>query len=260
VQSFINELFNPDRIVPLAGVMIEDELPGLRRTLQASLVEQAPVWAEGLSTTAVEAAPKVREQLEDHALSQTTASIQEVVAVGEKEFRSILRENRSSFEETIAKLADDEDYSEETLQIFMTAVNDQLGQDMQDQAQQVLGTLIALREKLEKLAAGETVNQEEATERHALMMIRHLELREADESFEERIKRRDASRVRATDPIDDGESTDGEGTENPAATDADSETKDADSKTTPPEKPEGDSPPAESDKANVSKDNDPDSK
>lgn len=241
----INELFNPDQIVPLAGVMVEDNLPGLRQSLQTSLAEQAPVWAEGLSTSAIEAAPSAREQLEDYAMEQTAASIEQAAAVGEREFRAILRDNRTVFEETLEKLSDDEEYSEETLAIFRNAVNEQLGQDMQDQALEVLGTLIALREKLEKLAAGETMNREEATERHALMMIRHLQLREADESFEERIKRRDAQYRLDDEPDSDGEPEVGEATDTPPA-DSDSDPKDA----APAEKPaDADSDPAPEDAA-----------
>ena len=198
--SYINELFNPDKIVPLAGVMIQDNLPSLRQTLETSLTEQAPIWAEGLSTSAIEAAPSAREQLEDYAIEQTSASIEQVAEVGEKEFRAILKDNRSQFEVTFEQLADDQEYSEETLEVFRDAVNAQLGQDMQSQATEVLGTLIALHDKLDKLAAGETMNQEEATERHALMMIRHLQLREADESFEDRLKKRDAQFTPAEDP------------------------------------------------------------
>lgn len=247
--TFINELFNPDKIVPLAGVTLENHLPGLRQTLQTSLADQAPIWAEGLSTSAIEAAPSAREQLEDYALKETTSTVEKVVAVGEREFRTILRENRTSFEETITKLSSDEDYTDETLAIFQAAVNDQLGQDMQAQALEVLGTLISLREKLQKLAAGETMNKEEATERHALTMIRHLQLREADESFEERIKRRDAQLTRESDGEESGEGTEPEEGDQPAL--EGDETPDSD-------KPESDTAPAEADADSTAAESDDD--
>ena len=66
------------------------------------------------------------------------------------------------------------------MQIFLEAVNKELGRDMEDQAEEVLGTLIALNEKLQKLSSNTSLNKEEALERQTLMVIRRLQLQEQD--------------------------------------------------------------------------------
>jgi len=55
-----------------------------------------------------------------------------------------------------------------------------MGRDMEDQAEEVLGTLIALNEKLQKLSSNDALNKEEALERQTLMVIRRLQIQEQD--------------------------------------------------------------------------------
>jgi len=93
------------------------------------------------------------------------------------------------------------------MQIFLEAVNKELGRDMEDQAEEVLGTLIALNEKLQKLSSNTSLNKEEALERQTLMVIRRLQLQEQDAQILEAKKKiaeaAAAARAEAEKPADE---------------------------------------------------------
>jgi len=176
----IEDLTKPENLVALAGEVVNSSLPEIRESVEKTVNDSAPDWAQAISDQAIGATPTIRESLEDHILSQTEGVISNGVNLGEAEFRKILRENKSSFEDTLDDLAEGEEFSEETMQIFLEAVNKELGRDMEDQAEEVLGTLIALNEKLQKLSSNTSLNKEEALERQTLMVIRRLQLQEQD--------------------------------------------------------------------------------
>lgn len=187
----IKTLIDPNFIVPMAGNMLDDAVPQLRKSLHETVAASAPVWAESLSTAAIQAAPTAREGLENYVLEQTSGVLDDAVKIGEEHLRQALQENRAEMEQALKQLAKDEQYSEETLKIFVEALNKELGRDMQEQAHEVLGTLIGLKEKLQHLAGGKSLSRDEILERHTLMTVRHLQLREADAEFAERVKKRD---------------------------------------------------------------------
>lgn len=176
----IEDLTKPENLVALAGEVVNSSLPEIRQSVQETVKTSAPDWAQAISDQAIGATPTIRESLEDHILAQTEGVISNGVNMGEAEFRKVLRENKDSFEKTIDELAEGEEYSEETLQIFLEAVNKEMGRDMHDQAEEVLGTLIALNEKLQKLSSNDSLNKEEALERQTLMVIRRLQIQEQD--------------------------------------------------------------------------------
>ena len=195
--SEIEDLVKPENLVALAGEVVNGSLPEIRQSVQDTVKKSAPDWAQALSDKAIGATPTIRESLEDHILGQTEVVIGNAVSLGENEFRNILRENRSSFEQTIDELAEGEEYSEVTLQIFLDAVNKELGRDMEDQAEEVLGTLIALNEKLQKLDSNQGLDKEEALERQTLMVIRRLQIQEADAQFAVREKAKEEAAAAA---------------------------------------------------------------
>ena len=178
--SEIEDLTKPENLVALAGEVVNSSLPEIRESVQSTVNDSAPDWAQAISDQAIGATPTIRESLEDHILGQSEDVISNNVTLGKTEFQRILRENRSSFEVTLDELEDGSEFSEETLQIFLDAVNKELGRDMEDQAEEVLGTLIALNEKLQKLSSNDALNKEEALERQTLMVIRRLQLQEQD--------------------------------------------------------------------------------
>jgi len=178
----IKDLTKPENLVALGGQLVDESLPQVLNLVKNTVESSAPDWAQALSDQAIGATPTIRESLEDHILAETEGVIANGASLGENEFRKILRENKSSFEDTLGDLAKDEEFSEETLKIFLDAVNKEMGRDMQDQAHEVLGTLIALNDKLKKLSSNSSLNKEEALERQTLMVIRRLQIQEQDAS------------------------------------------------------------------------------
>ena len=225
----IEDLTKPENLVALAGEVVNSSLPEIRESVQDTVKDQAPDWAQAVSDQAIGATPTIRESLEDHILAQTQTVISDAVNVSEAEFKKVLRENKDSFEQTIDELAEGEEYSEETLQIFLEAVNKEMGRDMEDQAQEVLGTLIALNEKLQKLASSTSLNKEEALERQTLMVIRRLQIKEQDaQILEEKKKAEEAAAAARAEAAkveleaEDGDAAPAEGEEADKAADDES--------------------------------------
>lgn len=167
-------------IVATGDTLLSRQLPILRQQVQDQLKDAAPTWAQSLSQQAIDAAPSAREKLEDQIVDRTKTTIEEYIQIGDKEFKAVLQANRTSFEETLDSLAADKDFTDETVEIFTEALNAQMGQDMEEQAEQVFGTLVALREKAEKLSAGGSLTKEERAERDGLRLLRRLQLKEGD--------------------------------------------------------------------------------
>lgn len=208
----VAELLEPNQIVSLIGVQVGDSLPQIRESVEDTVKDSAPDWAQAISDQAIGATPTIRESLEDHILAQTEGVIANGVNLGEAEFRKILRENKTAFEDTLDELAEGEEFSEETMQIFLDAVNKELGRDMEDQAEEVLGTLIALNEKIQKLSSNSGLNKEEALERQTLMVIRRLQIKEQDAQILEAKKKAEeaAAAARAEAAKAELESEDGD--------------------------------------------------
>ena len=216
--NLITERLEPDQLVLAGTGILDQQIPILREEVEKQVIASAPVWAEDLSQQAVDAAPSAREKLEDQILAQTETTIEQYISVGDEEFKAVLTANRTSFEETLDALAEDQDFTDETVQIFVDALNKEMGQDMQDQAEQVFGTIVALREKIEKLAAGGNLTKEERNERDSLSILRRLKMSEANvqaERAEAAQKRKQLEEAKAKES-EEGEEKPAEGEEKPA--------------------------------------------
>jgi hypothetical protein len=187
----------PEELVSLLAGPIDDKLEELRVDLTKMLVDAAPGIAEDLSSQAIEGMPAARKALEGHIIAQLETEIETLISTGETEFVKILQENKEEFERTLDDLADNQDATDTTVEIFFEAIKKEMGQDMHDQAQQVLGTLIALREKGESLASGSGLNFVSHAERRILMTARRLQLTEADPGFVKREKKRADAKAKA---------------------------------------------------------------
>ena len=181
-------LIDPKFLVPFLGNMVEDSIPEVRKTLNETVATLSPVWAENLSSLAIQSAPQAREGLENYVLDQASTVLDAIASQGEDGLQNVVRENRTELQQAIRQLVDGQEFSDETLSIFTKALDEELGRDLQEQAHAVLGTLIGLKEKLQRLSQGKSLSREEQHERHTLMTIHYLQLRESDEEFETRLK------------------------------------------------------------------------
>jgi len=176
-------LKDPELIVSLAGQTAEDYLPELRRTLEEEIEKSAPEWAKQVSDEVVASAPMLREELEDYALTQTDLLIKDLSGITEKEFKKFLIESRPALEKSLRELSSADGASEKTIGELRAALDDQLQANTKEQADVLLHTLFAMKAKLQRLEAGRNLNGEEALERRALMIVRRMQLEQADPGF-----------------------------------------------------------------------------
>lgn len=221
----IARLLEPNTLVPFAAGMLEQRLPEAREALVVQISKSAPAWAEQVSLKAQQAIPDLRVKLEDYVLSETDKMAQQVTTLTEEKIQKVLHENREVVEKGFKELADSDNLSEETLAVLVTALEKELQTDMQAQAGEVLETLRFLSGRVQRLADGKDLDDEEQSERRIAMLARRLQLTEADPSP---ITMPDYKKLTATKvAADNGTPGDKSATENdtPADTDGKSEDK-----------------------------------
>ncbi len=176
----IAELLEPKKLVPLGAQMLNDRLPEARQALVKQVADSAPAWAEQLSAKSREAIPEARLKLEEYVITETDKLLSQATSVTEEKFRAALHENHDVVEKGLKELAADQKLSEESLNALVVALEQQLQTDMQVQSETVLDTLRFLRSRVQKLAHGQGLDDEEKIERRVLMINRRLQLMEAD--------------------------------------------------------------------------------
>ena len=172
----ISSVMEPDTLVNAAQSWLEDQLPEVRKSLEAEVDKSAPVWAESLSKQAQSSLPSIREKLEDYVLQQVDQTIEETVSITEDNFRKFLREKREVLDAGFADLATSPELAKESLARLETAMNETYATDMKQGASDLYTTLTQMTEKLARLKAGQSLTREEALERQILMQFRRLQL------------------------------------------------------------------------------------
>jgi len=180
ILAFVNK---PDELVSFVSTRVEDYLPEARRQAETIIKEDAPEWAEMASEELVASAPDIREKLEKLIFDQTEKLVQTLAGFTAKQFKTFLVEQRPMFEATIQELSSSDKVPEETMAELTEALENNLQVNMQEQADDLLGTLIALNEMLEKLADERDLTREESYLRRAMMILRRVHLEQVDPSF-----------------------------------------------------------------------------
>ena len=179
----ITVLLEPETLVAVGVTMVDDQVSQVRKMVKGEVDKNAPVWAEQLSNQVVETMPKLRESLEEYVLSQTAGAVDQLAGVTATEMRKFLLEEREAIDSLLQELSSSDAASEETLATLETAMDNALQASTKEQADTVLGTLGGLREKVRKLAKGTGLNDEEALEREALMIVRRLHAEQGSDSI-----------------------------------------------------------------------------
>lgn len=172
----ISAFKDPDLLVSWVGNTLDQQIPEVRRRLEEEVKRNAATWAEQASEQAVALMPPLRQQLEDYACAQTDVLIDQLNVMGEKEFRRILDENRSTVEQALKDLEADEAISEEAIALLEAAMEKELQLGMQDQAQVVFTLLWDLNQNMKNLKAGENLTPEQENERRVVMLARRLQV------------------------------------------------------------------------------------
>lgn len=178
-QQF-NALLQPQELVNVAASLLDENIQPAREGIQAEIEKQAPLLAQNLSTQALDAIPNLKESLEEYIVTQSKQAVDQAIGDSTGRFDGILEQHRPEIQSLIAEMKDNDKASDEVLSALETAINEEIGQDMQANAGEVLDTLNLLTYRVERLAAGRGLNEEEQLERQALMIIRRLQLEQAD--------------------------------------------------------------------------------
>lgn len=176
-----SKLIQPQEIVSLGAALVDDNVTVVREAIQDEVSQSAPGWAEQLSNQAVEAVPLVREQLEEFAVAQAKASIEEYVSISEDEFRRVLKENHNEFQSLVNELSGEREATDEVVAALEEVLNKELGGDMQVAAADILETLQLAHEKLIRLGVGEDLSLDERKERQVMMLFRRFQMDEGSE-------------------------------------------------------------------------------
>jgi len=172
----ISDFRNPDLLVALVGDAVDQAIPEIRRTVEAEVNNNAPVWAEQVSQQVVATIPTGRQKLEDYACEQADTIIEQLDVMGEKEFRRLLAENRPAVEEAIRQLKEDQELSDDIVLALEAALEKELKIGMEDQAALLLAVIKELNKKMKALQAGEDLDEEQQAERRALMLARRMQV------------------------------------------------------------------------------------
>jgi hypothetical protein len=167
---------DPELLVSLVGQTIDQSIPQLRQRVETEVDNNAATWAQQVSEQALAAAPALRENLEDYICKGTDALIDELEVVGEREFRRMLTENRSTMEQALKELDDEHAISDGTVLLLEEALEKELQISMEDQAQAVLTMLSDVNKNMKQLAEGENLGPVQQCERRVLMLARRLQL------------------------------------------------------------------------------------
>lgn len=174
----ISSVMEPDTLVDVAQSWLDNQIPEVRRSLEAEVDRSAPVWAESLSKQAQSSLPSIREKLEDYVLEQVDQTVEQSMSITEDNFRKFLREKREVLDEGFKDLATSPQLAKESLARLELAMNDAMEADMKQGASDLYTTLTLMNVKLARLKAGQHLTTEEALERQVLMQIRRLQLEE----------------------------------------------------------------------------------
>lgn len=180
--TMIAGLLEPETLVPFGARMLEDRLPEARKALVKQIADSAPAWAKEASVQARKEIPGLRMKLEGYVLTNTDQVLDKVASLTEEQFRKALRENRELVESGFKELSSSDKLSEETLNAMVNALEQELKSDMKSQAKDVLETLQYLSERVQRLSAGKSLDEQERYMRQILMIARRMRDTTADDT------------------------------------------------------------------------------
>jgi hypothetical protein len=144
------------------------------------IIEDSPEWAEMASEELLANAPAIRERLETLIFDQTKVLVEQLSGFSEQKFKEFLVDQRPMFESTIRELSSSQKPPEKTWTELTEALENELKVNMQEEADSLLHTVYALNEKLRKLSDGRDLTREESYLRRAMMILRRVQLEQAN--------------------------------------------------------------------------------
>ena len=172
------KIFTPNDAVNMAEEQYKKRLPDFREDMEQQVLDNAPQLAEDLSQQLYDSLPDIREQIQDTILVQTQSMVRQGVGKLKEDMDQLIKDHRDRIKAGIADIETDAG-SKKFVDDLVGIIQSEMQTDMQQTAQDVVGTLTGLNERLAKLEQGKGLTRQEALMREILMLSRTLQNRTA---------------------------------------------------------------------------------
>jgi hypothetical protein len=173
--SQFSEVLQPKQVADTVASLVDDNVPGVRKSLEEEVRKSAPVWAEGLSKQLRENLPVGRKKLEDYVMDRIKATLEQGTVLTSERFAKLIQENKVELRKEAADLAKGQEVAAASIADLEKSLQSQLDTDLKANATELVYILVAFSDKLEKLAKNAKLDQTEAIERRLAMIARRLQ-------------------------------------------------------------------------------------
>jgi hypothetical protein len=173
--SQFSEVLQHERLADTVTTLVDDNVPGVRKSLEDEARKSAPAWAEGLSKQLRDGLPMGRKKLEDYVIDRTKATLEEGAVLTQEQFTRFLQANKATLQRDIADLAKGPNLADEAIVELEKSLQAQLDSDLKMNANEMVYILTAFNDKLSKLAKNQKLDQTEAIERRLAMIARRVQ-------------------------------------------------------------------------------------
>ena len=170
-----SEVVQHERVADTVVTMVDDNLPGIRKSIDEEVRKDAPVWAEGLSKQLRDSLPSGRQKLEDYVIDRANAELAKGTVLTQEQFTKFLRENKAALRKDIVELSKNPNLAETAIADLEKALEAQLNADLKSNSREMLYVLAAFGDKLGKLSKSRDLDQTETIERRLAMIARALQ-------------------------------------------------------------------------------------
>ncbi|MEM7781785.1 MAG: hypothetical protein AAF939_11020 [Planctomycetota bacterium] len=169
----LNDVTQPEMVVSYAKAQITDASVEVRKVATEEIKKSAPVWAQEASTQFINNIPGFSENLEATVEEYFNEQLAVSQAQAGEEFQKIIENHRNDFKEAIDLMVE-EGNSDEFVEKILPIVEQSSEIDLKDNAMVVMGSLIELNDRLDKLSSGKDLNPLEKQQKHILGLTRLL--------------------------------------------------------------------------------------
>jgi hypothetical protein len=174
--SRVQRSLQPEKLVDQAEQAIRENYPQFREEMLAELRERSPELARQASREMLASSADVRQWLERVAERQLNRGLDDVTELSAEQFRTYVTANRATVQQAFDELESAPDEARELILGTEASLEEQLGVDIQKQAEQTLAVHRALNDKLERLSTeGTPLAPRELLERRMLRILKALE-------------------------------------------------------------------------------------
>ncbi len=174
--SQVDKQLDPKLAAPRIKQFLEDRgVPVFRRYATDVVRNNSRSIARQLNQKALDHMPRVRKQLEDHAVDELNKSIDESTPLTEKKLVAMLRQHRPQLEKTFNRLGSpDEEVSNRAVQELVAVLEVGLQTNFKDDARILLATLYHVNARNRRILANQDLTAEENLIRQVIASYRGI--------------------------------------------------------------------------------------